>query len=132
MKSKDAKLFLDTWVTKVKGYSTPVVSYDDAVHSVELAEEEMKSKAIEAFNEAMIHYTSPACTKDEEALKYFRAYLDQELDSSCSEKPNDLICGNCDAFCECVMGPYGVDCNDPACPRFDDSSLSQLKNKDHE
>jgi len=25
MKSKDAKLFLDTWVTKVKGYSTPVV-----------------------------------------------------------------------------------------------------------
>ena len=132
MKSKDAKLFLDTWVTKVKGYSTPVVSYDDAVHSVELAEEEMKSKAIEAFNEAMIHYTSPACTKDEEALKYFRAYLGQELDSSCSEKPNDLICGNCDAFCECVMGPYGVDCNDSACPRFDDSSLSQLKNKDHE
>lgn len=132
MKSKNAKIFLDTWVTKVKGYSTPVVSYDDAVQSVELAEEEMKSKAIEAFNEAMIYYTSPACTKDEEALKYFRAYLGQELDSSCSEKPNDLICGNCDAFCECVMGPYGVDCNDSACPRFDDSSLSQLKNKDHE
>lgn len=238
MKSKDAKLFLDTWVTKVKGYSTPVVSYDDAVHSVEFAEREiigaaisahrkscpnwnnckdrvsytdcqvqceyqklfirkltsmtaqelinnnalanieitgdqtvvfteialtavkmareegannlisqsvsngqkkhqqgmdfMKHKAIEAFNETMIYYTSPACTKDEEALKYFRAYLDQELDSSCSEKPNDLICGNCDAFCECVMGPYGVDCNDPACPRFDDSSLSQLNNKGHE
>lgn len=38
MKSKDAKLFLDTWVTKVKGYSTPVVSYDDAIHSAEFAE----------------------------------------------------------------------------------------------
>lgn len=48
MESKDAKLFLDTWVTKIKGYSTPVVSYDDAVHSVEFAEEELKNKAIEA------------------------------------------------------------------------------------
>lgn len=78
MKSKDAKLFLDTWVTKVKGYSTPVVSYDDAIHSAEFAEKEMKSKAIEAFNEAMIYYTSPACTKDEEALKYFIDLLNRE------------------------------------------------------
>ena len=97
-----------------------------------IIKEVIKEKAIEAFNEAMIFYTSAACPSEQEALKYFRAYLDQGLDSSCSEKPNDLICGNCDAFCECVMGPYGVDCNDSACPRFDDSSLSQLKNKDHE
>lgn len=78
MKSKDAKLFLDTWVTKIKGYSTPVVSYDDAVHSVEFVEEEMKSKAIEAFNEAMIFYTSAVCPSEEEALKYFIGVLNQE------------------------------------------------------
>lgn len=48
MKSENAKLFLDAWVTKVKGYSTPVVSYDDAVNSVEFAEQEMKQKTIEA------------------------------------------------------------------------------------
>lgn len=38
----------------------------------------MKSKAIEAFNEAMIYYTSPACTKDEEVLKYFIDLLNRE------------------------------------------------------
>lgn len=51
MESQSAKQILATWVTKVKGYSTPVVSYDDAVHSVELAEEEMKEKAIESYIE---------------------------------------------------------------------------------
>lgn len=56
MNSKDGKIFLDAWVTKVKGYSTPVVSYDDAVHSVELAEEEIKKKAIEAFKFATDGY----------------------------------------------------------------------------
>lgn len=80
----------------------------------------------------MIYFESPACPTAEEALKHFIACLDQEQVSGCSEKPNDLICGNCDAFCECVMGPYGVDCYDPACPMFDDSTLSQLNDKDHE
>lgn len=38
----------------------------------------MKYKAIEAFNEAMIFYTSPACPSEEEALKYFRDVLMKE------------------------------------------------------
>lgn len=37
----------------------------------EKGKEEMKKKAIEAFNTAMIFYTSVACTKEEEALKLF-------------------------------------------------------------
>lgn len=56
MESKDAKLFLDAWITKVKGYSTPVVSYEDAVHAVEFAEKELKRKAIEAFKFATDGY----------------------------------------------------------------------------
>ncbi|RHU31000.1 hypothetical protein DXD68_04195 [Parabacteroides sp. TM07-1AC] len=48
MESQSAKQILATWVTKVKGYCTPVVSYDDAVRSVELAEKEIKEKAIKA------------------------------------------------------------------------------------
>lgn len=60
MKSKDAKLFLDTWVTKVKGYSTPVVSYDDAIHSAELAEKAMKQKAIEAYKKSC-DFNAPGC-----------------------------------------------------------------------
>ncbi len=42
------------------------------------------------------------------------------------------ICGNCDAFCECSLGPDAAKHDDPACPGFDDSSLSQLNNEDHE
>lgn len=58
MKSKDAKLFLDTWVTKVKGYSTPVVSYDDAVHSVEFAEREIIGAAISAHRKSCPNWNS--------------------------------------------------------------------------
>jgi len=152
MKSKDAKLFLDTWVTKVKGYCTPVVSYDDAVRSVELAEREMKKKAIETFNEAMIFYTSAACPSEEEALKYFIGVLMREkqhnnkpqtvtnnlygfqFNGCCISNPTfqttGKICGNCDAFCECQMTE--VKHNDVACPEFDDSTLSQTNEKDYE
>lgn len=97
--------------------------------------EVMKSKAIEAFNEAMIFYTSAAHPTEEETLKHFIACLDQEPDSGCSEKPNDQvltgkICGNCDAYCECQMA--GAEHNDVACLGFDDSVLSQHKEKDPE
>ena len=51
--------------------------------------EVMKEKAIEAFNEAMIYFESPDCPTAKEALKHFIACLDQEPDSSCSEKPNN-------------------------------------------
>lgn len=88
--------------------------------------EVMKEKAIEAFNEAMSYFESPDCPTAEEALKHFIACLDQEPDSVCSEKPNDQICGDCDAFYECHMA--GTEHNDVACPGFDDSALSQLNN----
>lgn len=40
------------------------------------------------------------------------------------------ICGNCDAYCECSI--TGAKHDNPACPAFDDSVLSQLNNnKDH-
>ena len=53
-----------------------------------------------------------------------------KLNSGCSEKPNNQICGDCDAFYECHMA--GAEHNDVACPGFDDSVLSQLNNnKDH-
>lgn len=45
MKSKKAKMFLETWQTKLRG--VPVNSHDDAVKAVEMAEEEMKQNAIE-------------------------------------------------------------------------------------
>lgn len=45
MKSKKAKMFLETWQTKLRG--VPVNSHDDAVKAVEMAEEEMKRNAIE-------------------------------------------------------------------------------------
>ncbi|RHJ75763.1 hypothetical protein DW103_17380 [Parabacteroides sp. AM08-6] len=54
-------------------------------------------------------------------------------ESGCSEKPNDQkkytgkICGNCDAYCECGLGPDPAKHDDVACPGFDDSVLSQLK-----
>ena len=91
--------------------------------------EMMKEKAIEAFNEAMIYFESPDCPTAEEALKHFIACLDQEPESGCSEKPNDQICGDCDAYSECQMA--GAEHNDVACPGFDDSVLNQLNNKDH-
>lgn len=94
-----------------------------------IIKEVMKEKAIEAFNEAMIYYTSPPYMTEEEALMHFIACLDQGLDSGCSEKPNDQICGDCDAYCECQMA--GAEHNDVACPGFDDSVLNQLNNKDH-
>ena len=59
-------------------------------------------------------------------------------ESGCSEKPNDQkagageICGNCDAYCECALGPNGAKHDNPACEYFDDSVLSQLNKKDHE
>ena len=90
----------------------------------------MKEKAIEAFNEAMIYFESPDCPTAEEALKHFIACLDQGLDSGCSEKPNDQICGDCDAYFECQMA--GAEQNDAACSGFDDSVLSQTNEKDYE
>ncbi|MCD7850456.1 MAG: hypothetical protein LUH63_12445 [Parabacteroides sp.] len=42
------------------------------------------------------------------------------------------ICGNCDAYCECALGPNGAKHDNPACEYFDDSVLSQLNKKDHE
>lgn len=39
------------------------------------------------------------------------------------------ICGDCDAYCECGLGPDPAKHDDPACPGFDDSVLSQLKEK---
>lgn len=49
MKSKKAKMYLEIWQTKLRG--VPVNSHDDAMKAVEMAEEEMKQKAIEAFKE---------------------------------------------------------------------------------
>lgn len=89
-----------------------------------------QQKAIEAFNEAMIYFESPDCPTAEEALKHFIACLGLKLDSSCSEKPNNWICGNCDAYCECSI--TGAKHDNPACPAFDNSVLSQLNSKDHE
>lgn len=40
-----------------------------------------------------------------------------------------IICGNCDAYCECQMA--GAEHNDVACPGFDNSVLSQLNNEYH-
>ena len=87
-----------------------------------IIKEVMKEKAIEAFNKAMIFYISAVCPTPEEALKHFIACLDQESESGCSEKPNDQICGDCDAYCECQM--VGAEHNDAACSGFDDSVLS--------
>ena len=87
----------------------------------------IKEKAIEAFNEAMIYFESPDCPTAEEALKHFIACLDQGLDSGCSVFPNNQICGDCDAYCECQMA--GAEHNDVACPGFDDSVLSQHKER---
>lgn len=92
-----------------------------------IIKEVMKEKAIEAFNEAMIYFESPDCPTAKEALKHFIVCLDQEPDSGCSEKPNDLICGDCDAYCECQMA--GAEHNDVACSGFDDSVLSQHKER---
>lgn len=50
-----------------------------------------------------------------------------KLNSSCSEKPNGQICGDCDAYCECQMA--GAEHNDAACPGVDDSVLSQHKER---
>lgn len=62
--------------------------------------------------------------------------INDEIKSGCSEIPNNLkkdsdkICGNCDAYCECSI--TGAKHDNPACPAFDDSVLSQLNNnKDH-
>lgn len=48
--------------------------------------------------------------------------INDEIKSGCSEKPNDQICGDCDAYCECQM--VGAEHNDAACSGFDDSVLS--------
>ncbi|MCS2894396.1 hypothetical protein NXY11_01830 [Parabacteroides faecis] len=71
MKSKKAEELLN------RSYEGGHVLHENAVSAVEVAENAVRQKAIEAFNEAMIYYTSPACTKDEEALKYFINILDQ-------------------------------------------------------
>ena len=64
--------------------------------------------------------------------------INDEIKSGCSEKPNDQkadageICGNCDAYCECALGPNGAKHDNPACEYFDDSVLSQLNKNIHE
>lgn len=50
MKSKEAKIFLERWQTKLRG--VPVNSHDDAMNAVEMAEKEMKQKAIESFKQS--------------------------------------------------------------------------------
>lgn len=59
-----------------------------AEEAMKVKEEEMREKAIDAFNEAMIFYTSAACPSEQEALDHFITELNQ-VESSCSEKPND-------------------------------------------
>lgn len=122
MISKKAKDILD------RSYEGGHVLHENAVMAVKTAEEEMKTKAIEAFNEAMIYFESPASPTAEEALKHFIVELNQ-VDSGCSGFPNNWICGNCDAYCECQM--TGAEHDSPACPAFDNSVLSQLNSKDH-
>ncbi|CAK7040665.1 MAG: hypothetical protein PEPC_01732 [Peptostreptococcus russellii] len=119
MISKKAKDILD------RSYEGGHVLHENAVNAVKAAEEEMRLKAIEAFNVAMIFYTSPPGLTEEEALKHFIACLDQVFDSDRSVFPNNQICGNCDAYCECQK--TGAEHNDAACPGFDDSVLSQIK-----
>lgn len=41
-----------------------------------------------------------------------------------NKKYTGKICGNCDAYCECGLGPDPAKHDDPACPGFDDSVLS--------
>lgn len=43
----------------------------------EKGKQETKTKAIAAWNSAMVFYTSPACSKEEDALKLFIQELDQ-------------------------------------------------------
>lgn len=89
---------------------------------------EMNKRAIEAFNEAMIYFQSPACQTEEEALKHFIDRLEKEFEGDSSEIQNNQktytgkICGGCNAFSECVLS--GAEHNDVACPGFDDSCLS--------
>ena len=59
MKSKKAKMFLETWQTKLRG--VPVNSHDDAMKAVEMAEEEMKQKAIESYLENCEYQSDWCC-----------------------------------------------------------------------
>ena len=78
MKSKKAKMFLETWQTKLRG--VPVNSHDDAMKAVEMAEEEMKQKAIEAFRQFVEDYCNESGRKDiaaesEHYLKIFNELI---------------------------------------------------------
>ena len=64
------------WLLQHLGHPGP--PGEQGADDTTIIKEVIKEKAIEAFNEAMIYYTSPACTKDEEALKYFIDVLNQE------------------------------------------------------
>lgn len=50
-------MFLETWQTQLRG--VPVNSHDDAMKAVEMAEEEMKQKAIETFRQYCNHRSNP-------------------------------------------------------------------------
>lgn len=50
---------------------------------------EMSKRAIEAFNETMIYFQSPACPTEEEALKHFIDRLNNEFEGGYSEIPNN-------------------------------------------
>lgn len=84
------------------------------------------------IKQAIFDYCEENGMDDEEAKECVDDFIDNFLNNGCSEKPNnqktytDKICGNCDAYCECGLGPDPAKHDDPACPGFDDSVLSQL------
>lgn len=75
MKSKEAKMFLERWQTKLRG--VPVNSHDDAMKAVEMAEKEMIKKSIEAFRQCCNHRVN-------------------ECDNNCT------TCGAYEAFVRCI------------------------------
>ena len=86
MNAKDAA---KEYADKLYEPSDRGILYQETQNDFIAGAEWQKQKAIEAFNEAMIYFESPDCPTAEDALKHFIACLDQEPDSSCSEKPNN-------------------------------------------
>lgn len=82
-------MFLETWQTKLRG--VPVNSHDDAMKAVEMAEEEMKQKAIEAFRHFVEDYCNESGRKDiaaesEHYLKIFNELINAKLEMNQSIK----------------------------------------------
>lgn len=53
--------------------------------------------------------------------------VDEVLNMKFKQDYAGKICGYCDAFCECSLGTDPAKHDDPACPGFDDTCISQLK-----